>query len=83
MQSLVRARHWLLALQDGAYETVEDLAAAQKIHPKIVRQELRLAFLSPAVISAILNGTHPADVKREQLWKALPLAWKNQRALLG
>lgn len=83
IQSVVRARHWLLALQDGAYDTVEDLAAAQDIHPKVVRQELRLAFLSPSLVSAILSGTQPTGIKREQAWKTLPLAWTDQQPLLG
>ena len=80
---MVRAIHWLLALQDGAYDSIEDLAAAQNIHPKVVRQELRLAFLSPSVVSAILNGTQPTDIKREPPWKTLPLAWTDQQLLLG
>jgi site-specific DNA recombinase len=83
IQSLVRAHHWLLALQDGAHDTVEDLAAAQNIHPKFVRQELRLAFLSPSLVSAILEGTQPAALKIETGWKKLPLNWKSQQQLLG
>ncbi|QDM25918.1 recombinase family protein [Tardiphaga sp. vice304] len=82
IQSMVRARHWLRTLQDGAYDTIENLAAAQNIHPKVVRQELRLAFLSPSLVSAILDGTQPTDIKRQHAWKTLPLAWIGQRPLL-
>jgi site-specific DNA recombinase len=77
IQALARARHWLITLQDGTYDSVEDLAAARNIHPKVVRQELRLAFLSPSLVSAILQGTQHAGIKREQTWKTLPLNWKS------
>jgi site-specific DNA recombinase len=47
IQSVVRAHAWVRVLQDGTYGSVEELADENKLHPKVVRQNLRLAFLSP------------------------------------
>src|SRR5712672_2064913 len=47
LQAVVRAHVWLKGLSDSRYRSVEDLADAAGLHPKIVRQGLRLAFLSP------------------------------------
>jgi hypothetical protein len=46
IQSIVRAHGWMHSLQDGAYESIEQLAEANSLHPKVVRQALRLAFQS-------------------------------------
>jgi hypothetical protein len=35
---------------------VDELAASAKLNPKVVRNELRLAFLCPEILDAILNG---------------------------
>jgi hypothetical protein len=42
---------------DGKYVSVEELAASAKLHAKVVRNELRLAFLSPDIVDAVLNGS--------------------------
>jgi site-specific DNA recombinase len=63
IQSIVRAHAWKRALLDGAHDSVEMLAEANQLHPKVVRQALRLAFLSPQVISAILEGRQPKGLR--------------------
>ncbi|BBC01961.1 MULTISPECIES: recombinase family protein [Bradyrhizobium] len=77
LQAMIRARVWLNDLRDGRYATIEDLAAANKVHPKVVRQGLRLAFLSPASTSAILDGDRA--IKLKQIPKSLPLRWREHR----
>jgi site-specific DNA recombinase len=82
-QSVVRAHAWKRALLDGAHDSVESLADANQLHPKIVRQALRLAFLSPDVTSAILEGRQPKGLSLAQIPKLLPLSWTRHRPLLG
>ena len=55
LQAVVRAHAWLFDLQNGRFSTIEELAAAAKIHPKVARQALKLAFLAPEVTSSILR----------------------------
>jgi hypothetical protein len=83
IQSVVRAHAWMILLQDGTHGSVEDLANAGNVHPKVVRQNLRLAFLSPEVTSAILEGRQPTDLSLAGIPKLLPLKWTDHRSLLG
>jgi site-specific DNA recombinase len=83
IQSIVRAHGWMRSLQNGAYRSIEQLAEASGLHPKVVRQALRLAFLSPAVTSAILEGRQPKELLLAQIPKLLPLSWAWHRSLLG
>jgi site-specific DNA recombinase len=83
IQSIVRAHVWLHCLQDGAHESVEQLADANGLHPKVVRLALRLAFLSPEVTSAILEGRQPARLSLARIPKLLPLPWAQHRCRLG
>ena len=83
VQSVVRAHAWAQSLRDGTYESVEMLAEANRLHPKVIRQALRLAFLSPNVTSAILAGSQPAALSLAQIPKLLPLPWTEHRRLLG
>lgn len=48
------------------------------------RSMAQLAFLAPDLQSAILEGRQPAGLTLESLLgKSLPVAWSDQRALLG
>lgn len=81
LQAVVRAHVWLNGLRDGRYASVEELAKANKLHPKVVRHGLRLAFLSPATASAIFDGEHP--IKLKQIPRSLPLTWREHQWLPG
>jgi recombinase len=83
IQSVVRAHAWKRALLDGEHDSVETLAEANRLHPKVVRQALRLAFLSPDVTSAILEGRQPNGLSLAKIPKLLPLSWTTHRLLLG
>ena len=83
VQALVRAHAWLRDLQANKIETIEALAASVKLHPKVVRQELRYAFLAPNITEAILNGDQPRTLSLARIPKTLPLAWSDQCHALG
>ena len=83
IHSVIRSQAWIQSLRDGAYESIEMLAEANGLHPKVVRQALRLAFLSPDVTSAILEGRQPATLSLAQIPKLLPLSWTEHLRLLG
>jgi len=82
IQSIVRAHAWVHYLQNGTYESIEALAEANRLHPKVVRQALRLAFLSPDVTSAILEGSQPAELSLARIPKLILLPWAEHRRLL-
>jgi hypothetical protein len=55
LHDIARAR-LVQCLQDGTYGSIEKLAEANC--PKVIRQNLRLAFLLPSVTFAILERRH-------------------------
>jgi site-specific DNA recombinase len=83
IQSIVRAHGWMRSLHDGAYGSIDQLAKASSLHSKVVRQALRLAFLSPEITSAILEQRQPKDLALSQIPKLLPLSWAQHLCLLG
>jgi len=42
-----------------------------------------IAFVSPGIIAAIVDGTAPADLTVTNLAKALPYSWAEQEQGLG
>jgi site-specific DNA recombinase len=81
VRSTVRAHAWLGDLASGRHASIEDLAAAADLHPKVIRQELRLAFLTPDLTRAALNGE--AAFELQQIPKRLPLSWREQHRSIG
>jgi hypothetical protein len=82
LQAIVRAHAWLRDLQLGKFDSVESLAESVKLHPKVVRQELRYAFLAPAITEAILTGEQPPTLLA-RIPKTLPLTWSGQSRASG
>jgi hypothetical protein len=83
LRAVVRSRAWLADLKSCRYASIEELAESVKVHPKVVRQALRLAFLSPGVTSSIMEGDRPDRLTLRQIPKRLPLAWSAHRELRG
>ena len=79
---IARGFRWQRLLYDGTYATIEDLAAAEKINPSYVSRILRLAYLSPRVVQAILDGSPPAWLTMKDLLRPLPSDWAEQERLL-
>ncbi len=46
-QAVLRAQTWLKLLSDGSYGSIDALARAINLHPKVIRKAIRTAFLSP------------------------------------
>jgi site-specific DNA recombinase len=80
VQAIARARSWATALESGKYASVEELAKCAKLHPKVVRQELRFAFLSPNIVESALNGD--CGLALRNLRKVESLNWRTQHAEL-
>jgi site-specific DNA recombinase len=82
LQAIARAHAWLADPRSGRFASVEELADAARLHPKVIRQGLRLAFLAPNTTSAILNGDQPERLTLKRIPTLLPLAWAAQHELL-
>jgi DNA invertase Pin-like site-specific DNA recombinase len=55
VQTIVRALRWADALTNDSYASVEELGIAANLHPKVIRNELKLAYLAPEIVEAALS----------------------------
>ncbi|MDR6303298.1 DNA invertase Pin-like site-specific DNA recombinase [Nitrobacter vulgaris] len=78
LQAIVRAYAWLNDLKSGHYDSIEALAREVRLHPKIIRQQLRLAFLAPTITEAAIAGG-ASTLTLGAIPKMLPLSWFEQR----
>ena len=78
VQALVHAHVSVESLYDGTYASVEDLARAAGLHPKVIRKRIRLAFLAPDVTRTILHGHQRASTNVKGLTKLASLSWRSQ-----
>jgi DNA invertase Pin-like site-specific DNA recombinase len=77
--AIVRAHAWLTALEDGTYDSVEALARAIGLHPKVERNRIRLAFLAPALMREFLNGARLAMPNLNDACISMEIHWSKQR----
>ena len=75
---IARGHRWHRLLAEGVYNTIEDLAAAEKINPSYVSRVTRTAFLAPAIVDAIMDGRHPAHLTMKDLLEPFPVEWGEQ-----
>jgi hypothetical protein len=50
-------------------------------HPKVMRKALRLAFLAPGIVEAMIRRNHSLPLSRVQA--VGDISWDKQRKLLG
>jgi hypothetical protein len=83
VKAIIRARAWLKLIEDGDVASVDELARKSGQHRTLVRETLRLAFLSPEITKLILQGRQPTHVTLAALSRIdLPLSWDEQRRIL-
>jgi len=81
-EALAKAHRWARALKSGT--PLHEIARAAGHHDALVRTRTPLAFLSPKIQRAILEGTQPVDLTLERLVRqSLPLDWQDQERLCG
>ena len=85
VKAIVRGRQWFEQLASGQVQSIREIAKAEGVTNRYVAHLIPLAFLAPDIVARILAGTQPVDLTTEALTKRidLPLAWTEQRALLG
>ena len=62
-----------------------DIAQSEGVHHSHVSRLIRLAFLSPEITEAILDGRQPPGLTAAKLMRVsrLPLEWRAQREAIG
>jgi hypothetical protein len=77
VKALARAWRWQRMLESGEYQTLADLAAAERIGRSYACRLLRLTLLAPDIVDRILDGRPTAGLA--QLLKPFPVEWEMQR----
>jgi DNA invertase Pin-like site-specific DNA recombinase len=78
VQTVVRAHGWLRSLTDGTYDSIEALARAVNLHPKVIRGRIRLSFLAPTLTRGLLHGTLSGASNLDELTSVVHLSWRRQ-----
>lgn len=78
------ARQAQLLVEDNRDLTVEDLARKQDCRPTHFARLIRLNYLAPDIVTAIIDGTQPPSLNRKVLLESnVPTSWAVQRKLFG
>ncbi len=83
--AVVRRQAWFADLREGKAVSVGELARSERVDRADLGRMMRLAFLAPDIVEAILAGSQPTGltVSRLKRLSDLPLSWSDQRRLLG
>lgn len=83
IKALARAFRWRKLLESGAYGTIDEIAAAEKINDSYVSRVLRLTLLAPDIVQALLDGQQPPTLRLDVLLRRFSVDWNLQRADLA
>ncbi len=82
---IAKAKFWLQKLTDGSAVSISELSIQQDEDRNEISRLLPLAFLCPAIVESIVQGTQPINLTAERLRRLsdIPMDWDAQRRLLG
>jgi DNA invertase Pin-like site-specific DNA recombinase len=82
---LLRAQKIGRRLFETGAPTLEEIAREEGIAPSYATRVVRLTFLAPDIVAAILAGKQPPELTANKLMAdtRLPLDWGEQRTVLG
>ena len=83
VKMLARARRWASLLESGEYPNRHRLAKAIGMDSAYLGRVLRLAYVSPFVVAALLDGHPPAGLSLQRLMSLDTEIWQKQHELLG
>jgi DNA invertase Pin-like site-specific DNA recombinase len=83
LMAIAKARNWVDEMAHGRVGSFAVLARREGKVERHIRLLLPLAFLSPRIVSGLLDGTAPAGLTITALARALPWSWAEQERRLG
>ncbi|MBK8176582.1 MAG: hypothetical protein IPK66_15315 [Rhodospirillales bacterium] len=83
IRALARAHRWKAMLEECRYRSAGELAEAEGVTRSFVNRLLRLTLLGPDIVEAVLDGRQPKGMQLEDLTRAMPSGWAEQRASLA
>jgi hypothetical protein len=84
VKAIARGRAWFDELAAGRARSLQELAVRDGITRRYIRRLVDLAFLSPKLVEAILQGQQSDELTATRLTELdLPLDWAEQHRLLA
>ena len=83
LKAIRRASKWVEAVRSGEAGSFAEIAAQEEISVRHVRWLSPLAFVSPTMVAAILEGSAPAGLAVAKLARTLPHSWARQNVMLA
>jgi ParB-like chromosome segregation protein Spo0J len=85
IRAIERAQTWFKRLVSGNATSIQGIADAENLSSNYVMRLLRLAFLAPDIVEAIVDGHQPLGLSVKKLTnsKTLPTEWAKQRQRFG
>jgi len=80
---LARAHGWREQWFAEPEKSLSEIVSDANISKAEISRELRLAFLAPDIVTAVLNGDISMTAKQLRRLHDLPASWTEQRRLLG
>ncbi len=62
IKALARAHRWRRTIESGEYNSISELASAERINQSYACRLLRLTLLAPSVVTEILDGRCRSDL---------------------
>jgi len=81
--AMVKARAWIDDLIEHRVASFAEIAAREGKAERHIRLLAPLAFVSPRIIAALIDGTAPADLAVTGRARTLPYSWAEQDRLIG
>jgi hypothetical protein len=83
VKAVSRASDWVRRMEAGECKHQRDLAKATKLEPRYINAILRVAFLAPEIVEAIIDGRQPPNLTLGSLTGVLPMSWQQQKKLIS
>ena len=83
LAAVAKARRWIEDMRLGRIVSFAEIALCESLGERRIRLLAPLAFLSPRVIAAIIDGTAPVDLTVTGLAQGLPDSWAEQERSIG
>jgi site-specific DNA recombinase len=83
LMAIAKARNWIDDLTHGRAASFAVIARRERKLERHIRLLAALAFVSPRIVSALLEGCAPVDLTLTKFVRTLPWSWAEQERRLG
>jgi hypothetical protein len=83
LTAIIKARSWIDDIVSSRIASFAEIAKREGQGERHIRLLTPLAFVSPRIIAAIVDGTAAADLTVTGLAKGMPYSWPEQERSIG